>query len=485
MSSDTTEAAGRILERLAEEKSAATIIPMDGSRAARVSAVDKAGDYLNAERFLAANGSRVRRVPELGRWYVWTGAWWREDRLDQVSQMAAETIESLRTWAAQAANPDEFRRRSRHYEASAKAGRRDALLAIAGTDPGVVVGVEQLDSKPMLLACRNGTVDLATGTIRPANPDELLTRGINTCYDPEARSELWERFLSATFDEDAELIGYVQRLLGYCLTGVVHEHVLPVLSGVGANGKSTLIGVVQDLLGEHAITAPEGLIIRRDHEPHPERLAVLRGRRLVVSAELEHRAVLAESVVKMLTGGDSLSAREMYGRRFNFAPSHKVVLVTNHRPRVHGTDHAIWRRVRVVPFERVVPHQEQDPALRRRLVDDHGAAVLAWLVRGAVEWHRDGLGEASAVKAATDSYRAAEDTFGSWLAESTVEVPTARTKVGDLWDSWHRWCEQAGERPGRKQDFALAVEGRGFESESYQNAKTIHGLGLREAGEVW
>jgi putative DNA primase/helicase len=421
----------------------------------------------------------LRRSPELGRWYIWNGSWWEEDRLDRVPELAAVTIDGLRTWVGEAQGPDEFKRRSAHYNASAKAGRREALLSLAGTDPDIVVAVDQLDSHPLLLACRNGTVDLTSGELRPAHPADLLTRGVAVDYDPDAFSEHWVAFLDTIFSGDAELVSYVQRLLGYCLTGIVREHVVPVLAGVGANGKSTLIGVVQDLLGEHAITAPEGLIIRRDHEPHPERLAILRSRRLVISSELEQRAILAESVVKMLTGGDTISARELYGRRFNFKPSHKVVLVTNHRPRVHSTDHAIWRRLRVVPFSVVIAESEQDPRLRRRLVEDDGPAVLAWLVQGAVSWNRDGLGEFDVVTAATEDYRQSEDVFGAWLAECTVSVDrSVRTKVGELWSSWRSWCEQAGERPGRQQTFSLALEDHGVELESYEKTRLARGIGL-------
>ncbi len=445
-----------------------------------------AGDHLNAQRFLAEHGTRLRRSPELGRWYVWNGAWWDEDRLDRVPEMAAATIDNLRAWVSEAEGPDEFKRRSAHYNASAKAGRREAVRAIAGTDPDIVVAVDQLDSHPFLLACRNGTVDLTTGELCLAQPEDLLTRGIDVDFDPDAQPDRWGTFLDAIFGGDTDLIAYVQRLLGYCLTGVVHEHIVPVLTGVGANGKSTLIGVVQDLLGDHAITAPEGLVIRRDHDPHPERLAVLRGRRLVVSAELEHRAELAEAVVKMLTGGDTVSARELYGRRFNFKPSHKVVLVTNHRPRVHGTDHAIWRRLRVVPFDVIIPPERQDPALRLRLVEEHGTAVLAWLVQGAVAWHKEGLGDVAAVSSATEAYRAAEDVFGAWLAECTVEVDrTVRTKVGDLWESWKSWCEQSGEKPGRKQDFTAAIEEHGVDIETYQGGRWTRGIGiLVRSGEI-
>jgi putative DNA primase/helicase len=240
-----------------------------------------------------------------------------------------------------------------------------------------------------------------------------------------------------------------------------------------------LIGVVQDLLGEHAITAPEGLIIQRTHEPHPERLAVLRGRRLVVSAELEEQARLAEATVKMLSGGDTISARELYGHRFNFKPSHKVVLVTNHPPRVHGTDHAIWRRLRVVPFSVVIPPTDQDMALRRRLVEEDGAAVLAWLVEGARRWHHEGLREVEAVTTATEDYRRSEDIFGAWMSECTVVLERrVRTKVITLWNSWKEWCDQAGERPGRQQDFTTALEAHGIGIEPYQGGRGTRGLGL-------
>jgi putative DNA primase/helicase len=232
------------------------------------------------------------------------------------------------------------------------------------------------------------------------------------------------------------------------------------------------------------MTAPDGLVIRHDHEPHPERIAALRGRRLVVSNELEQRAMLAEQTVKMLTGGDTLSARELYGRRFNFQPSHKVLLVSNHKPKVRGTDLAIWRRIRLVPFETIIPVEDQDVDLRRNLVEDHGAAVLAWLVRGAVEWHKDGLGSAAAVDAATEEYKTAQDIFGAFLNECTAEVPRSKSKVGELFDGWKRWCDRTGERPGRQGDFTLSLEDHGFDTENYQHVKYVIGLGLLGVGEA-
>jgi putative DNA primase/helicase len=436
-----------------------------------------AGDALNAQRFLDENKKRIRRSPELGRYFIWNDAWWEEDRLDRVPAMASETIDGLREWVSEADTTDEYKRRSAHYQASAKAGRRDALLSIAGTDPSLVVAVGQLDAHPLLLACRNGTVDLTNGELRPADPDDLLTRGVDVDFNPDVRSERWEQFLDRVFCGNVDLIAFVQRLLGYCLSGVVSEHIVPVLTGSGANGKSTLVGLVQDLLGEHAISAPEGLVISRSHEPHPERLAFLRGRRLVVSAELEREAALAEALVKMLSGGDTISARELYGRRFNFVPTHKLLIVSNHRPKVRGTDHALWRRLRVVPFGAVIAPGEQDPTLRRRLLSDDGPAVLSWLVRGTVAWHRDGLGSAAAVEAATSAYRQAEDVLARWIDECTEAMDQGeRTKVGDLWESWRAWAEVAREAPGRKQDFSAALEEHGVELEKRQGIRLARGI---------
>jgi len=439
---------------------------------------DVAGDHLNAQRFLEANGDKVRRSPELNCYYLWDGAWWREDRLDRVLDLAGECIDDLRTWVAESEGADEFKRRSAHYTVSAKAGRRDALLSIVGTDPTVVVSIDQLDAHPMLLACRNGTVDLRTGELRPARQSDLLTRGVDVEYDADADSSKWDEFITTIFENDLDLVAFMQRLLGYCITGTVKEHVLPVFHGAGANGKSVLTGVVQDILGHHAMTAPDGLVIRHDHEPHPERIAALRGRRLVVSNELEERAVLAEQTVKQLTGGDTLSARELYGRRFNFQPTHKVLLVSNHKPKVKGTDHAIWRRIRLVPFNYIIPADKQDVDLRRRLVEEHGPAVLAWLVRGARLWHSEGLGSATAVDTATEDYRGTQDTFGTFLEECTVMVPNTRTKVGELFAIWRSWCDRTGERPGRIQDFSAALEDHGLILDTYKNAKSVLHLGI-------
>ena len=222
------------------------------------------------------------------------------------------------------------------------------MLAVARPDVAVVV--EQLDTSPYLLACRNGTVDLRSGELLPADRGHLVTRGVPIDYDPDARSELWDGFLSTTSPATRSSPGTCNGSPGTARPATSAAR-RPEPNGTGANGKTTFTRAISGVLGEQACTAPEGLLVETRHEQHPERLAVLRGRRLVVSSELEARSVLAEGLaVKYLSGGDSVTAREMYGRRFEFDPTHKFMVVTNHLPRVRGTDEAIWRRLHVVPF---------------------------------------------------------------------------------------------------------------------------------------
>ena len=441
-----------------------------------VTEIDLTGDHLNAERFLSEHGDKVKWSPEMGQWFVWNGAWWEQDSLELAQELAKETIDGLRSWVGEAKDKDQFKQRSRHYSDSTRSGRRDGLLAIARTDRSVVVAVKQLDKAAHLLACRNGTVNLRTGELLPADPLQLITRGVDLDYVPDARSETWEQFLNTVFAGNAELIHYVQVLLGYAMTGEVGEHLLPDFYGTGANGKSTLVTAITGVLREHAAIAPEGLLVEQKHEQHPERLAMLRGRRLVVSLEVERRAVLAEGLIKAITGGDRISARYLYGQRFDFEPTHTFVIVTNHLPRVRGTDEAIWRRLRVVPFTVTIPPADRIPDFGKLLAELHGQAILAWLVDGAVDYYRNGLREAEQVRQATFDYRQSEDVFAQFLAECTVEI-IGRTAVKALRLAWADWAKNNGAAIGRTQDFTDWIEAHGIEVETYQGARFVRRVG--------
>jgi putative DNA primase/helicase len=287
-------------------------------------------------------------------------------------------------------------------------------------------------------------------------------------------------FLNRILGGDVELISFVQRLLGYGLTGEIRDHALAIFYGDGANGKSQLIAAVMSVMAGHAAPAPDGLLVQRRSGPHEERIAMLRGRRLVVSSELEDHSVIAEALVKLLTGGDRLTARHMYGHRFEFEPSHTLLLVTNHLPRVNGTDTGIWRRLKVVPFEVVIPLADQIPDYGRQLADQDGPAILTWLVQGAADWYRTGLNEPESVRQATLNYRVQEDVFGQFLEEQTVGI-SGRTPVKDLLAAWRTWSGSKSIPVGRTQQFSRQLEEHGIFIESSQHAKFARGIGLSEA----
>lgn len=441
-------------------------------------AVRKECDHLNAELFLDRYGEVVRWSPELNRWFVWNGSWWERDRLAKVREMARDTIDGLRRSIGAPGSAVEVARRASHYKASAKASRMKALLDVASVDPGVRVSVSEMDAHPMLLACLNGTIDLSSGELRNANPDDLLTRGVKLKYSPEATSSVWQGFIEAIFRGDQELIDFAQRLMGYCCTGSVREQILPIFYGVGQNGKSTFVGTLQRILGDHAITAPAGLLIQQRYTGHEEMFAELRGRRLAVSFELEDSCSLAEQRIKMLTGGDLLTARELYGSRFYFEPTHKNLLVTNHKPRIAVSDHAIRRRVLMMPFDFVVPKQDKDSTLGDRLFKEEGEAVLAWTVVGAVAWSKEGLGTSRAVSDATQEYQEDQDRVRKFLNEATVPAQNERCKVSDLYEQWRAWGARDGESPGRPQDFRWALEHQGLLIRSVSNVQFVLGITL-------
>jgi putative DNA primase/helicase len=371
--------------------------------------------------------------------------------------------------------------------------RLNAMLESARSEPGIPILPEELNRDGMLLNCDNGTLELQTGKLREHRPQDFITKLCPVAYDPDARCETWLRFLADIFPSgdgakdagDGELIGWLQRFLGYCLTGNVREQILPIFWGKGANGKSTLLNVLLEMLGtDYAIKAPTDLLMVKG-DAHPTEKADLFGRRLVVCLETEEGRRLAEAMVKDLTGGDRIRARRMREDFWEFSPTHKVILCTNHKPRIRGTDHAMWRRIRLVPFTVTIPDARQDKQLPDKLRAEY-PGILAWLVRGCLDWQRDGLGMSKAVRTATQGYRSEQDLLASFVDEYCfVDVgnPAVKCKAGDFYRRFVAWCETSGESKGAdipsQRKVGEALSERGFQRQ-VSNGTWYHGLGLRQ-----
>jgi putative DNA primase/helicase len=353
------------------------------------------------------------------------------------------------------------------------------MLLSARTEPHMQVGLDELDTDPFLLACANGTLDLRTGELRPHNPANLVTRGTNVHYNPDAECQRWLRFLEEVFQGDEELIAFVRRAVGYTLTGDTRERVFFVLHGAGKNGKSKFIFALQHILGvdELARTCQFDSFLRsRNDKGVREDLARLHRARLAVAIESGEDRRLDAAIVKQLAGGgDRITCRFLYKQSFEYVPEFKIWLVTNHLPRVDGDDDAIWDRLRLIPFE-VSFEGREDKTLEQTLAAEL-PGILAWAVRGCLEWQRDGLGLPPAVAKATNEYRQDEDVLGAFLAERCTLGGDAA--VSDLYEAYEAYCKDLGERPMTKNRLGRRLRKRGVSDDKLAGIRTYLGISLR------
>jgi putative DNA primase/helicase len=341
-----------------------------------------------------------------------------------------------------------------------------------------------MDRDPWLLNVSNGTIDLRTGKLNPHRREDLITKLAPVAYEQNAPCPLWDAFLKRIFADNASLITFVQRLCGVSLTGDVSEQMLPIFWGVGANGKTTLLSTLLGILGDdYAMPAPPGLLLLRRGEHHPTERALLFGKRLIVDMESAEGARLNEALVKHLTGSDQITARRMREDYWSFPPTHKIIMGTNHKPEIRETKHAIWRRVKLVPFTVVIPEKEQILDLPRQLrAEDPG--ILAWCVQGCLDWQRVGLGVPVEVTKATEDYRETQDLLTAFLNEETIFTTEKQkdsqltAKATPLYQRYREWVERSGETPLSQRSFGEALTERGFVRFT-SNGTWYRGLGLR------
>jgi putative DNA primase/helicase len=432
-----------------------------------------------ARRFVAVFGDRVRFVPAWRRWLVWDGRRWATDETGQVARWAKSIARRVTTDAMAIVDKDAHRTAVNLARRGESAAGVAGMLTLAGTEPGIAVTPDALDADPWLLNCENGTLDLRDGQLHPFDPARMLTKITGAAYEPDAAGAEFDKFLSR-IQPDEQMRSYLGRLLGHALLGAVREHILPIWHGAGANGKGTLTDAVLTALGEYADAADPDLLTARSFDAHPTGTANLFGLRLAILHESDAGRRLAEGTVKRLTGGDRVKARRMREDFWSFAPSHTFLMLTNHKPIVSGTDEGIWRRLRLVPFDVVIPLAERDDELGERL---HGEAdaVLSWLVAGFHAWHAGGLADPEPVTRATEAYRSESDMLGRFLDQCCLLGPHFTVRSSELFAAWSQWCTAEGEQAGTQTAFATALQNRGLDSRHTNRGTMWHGVDL--AGE--
>jgi len=444
-------------------------------------------DLGNAHRFARDHGADVRYCWPWGKWLVWNGRFWPRDEDGEIHRLAEATVRGVYKEAAAELDPERREALAKWAVKSESHERRMKMLASAQAIEGVPIRPEGMDRDPWLLNVGNGTIDLRDGTLRQHAREDYITRGIETGYDPAVVCPAWDRFLREVFSDDAETIAFVQRAIGYSITGTVREHALFILHGTGSNGKSTLLAAIHELLGPFAARVPAELLMARRGEHHPTEKATLFGKRLVSSAETGDGRRLAEDLVKSLTGGDPIECRRMREDFWEFLPTHKLWLATNHRPRIKGTDHAIWRRIHLVPFD-VTFHPRgsgktprQDPTLPDRLRSEL-SGILRWAIEGCLAWRHEGLKAPASVRDATEAYRAEMDVLAGFLEECCYFDRRAEAAASDLYRAYTGWSDTNGERTEAQRTFGGRLRERGLAQRTAHGRKVWIGIGLLAVG---
>lgn len=431
------------------------------------------GQLRMAERFVIEHAEALRHVHGIG-WHRWDGARWRADDERADIRAAITTTKKALLDVAQLEGParDDLYKDVRKLESAAGI---EGMLKIAAALRPMSTASKALDADPYLFNMPRGTINLDTGAITGNDRRDLITKVSGGILTSEVNTE-WETFLKRILpDEDVRQ--FVRRLFGYAMLGKVTEHVMPIFTGTGANGKGTLRDAVMAAFGDYAIEVDPAILMESKHERHGAFKMRLRGARLVFCSETEKGRRFAEATMKRLVGGDPIEANLMHKNPITFDPSHTLIMLTNHLPAVSGDDPAVWRRLYVVPFDVVIPEDERDSDLPDRL-RAAAPAVLAWAYQGWHDYQDKGLAPPEVVRVRTRAYQDASDVLGRFLDERAILSPHAVIKARELFSAWSAWCHGTGELPGSEVTFAESLARRGHEKTRRSSGQVYLGLML-------
>jgi putative DNA primase/helicase len=437
----------------------------------------KLSELGNAERLVARHGKDIRYCHEWNKWLIWTGTHWQIDLTGEVERRAKETIRAIYSEAAEIEDEEKRAALAKHAAKSETNRAISAMVELAKSEPGIPVLSDQLDSDIWLLNCKNGTLDLRTGELRPHNRKDYITRIIPTEYNPYADFEEWAKFLHRIMNDNAELISFLQRAVGYSLTGSTREQCLFMLYGCGANGKTTFLEAISDVLAGYAQRTPTDTLLAKDTSGISNDIARLKGARFVVASEVEEGKRMAESLVKQMTGGEKMTARFMRAEYFEFMPHFKLWVGTNHKPVIRGTDQAIWRRIKLIPFNVTIPPEERDKNLLNKLRREM-PGILNWAVMGCMDWQKNGLGEPEEVIKATNDYRSEMDVLTRFVSDCCTTATQRGTKSSELYKKYAEWSKDNGEFALSQTKFSTRMQEKGFNKTRTNRGMVWEGIAI-------
>ena len=435
-------------------------------------------DLGNAKAMVQLFGNRFKFCPVTKKWYVWNRLKWIEDKLNQVLVFANKTVEA-REKNSQGIGDEDLRKSAfRFFRSCQSVARRNALIEQAKAWQPALVTTDDLDQNTWLLNCRNGTLDLRTGIIRPHDQADLITKCVDTDYEPGASCPRWISYLEQSMGGDVELVDFIRRAIGYTLTGETDEHALFVNVGKGENGKSVFMTILSDLLGDYAANTQHGTFAEKKNDSTRNDLAGLMGARLVHCSETNDNFRFDEALIKQLTGGDKITARFLYGEFFAFRPAFKIWIASNYQPEIRGIDDGIWRRIKFIPWAVKVNPWERDPKLVAKLRAEL-PGILAWAVSGCRDWQQGGLCEPESIRRAAESNREDSDIMVQFLTECCEVGPRHECQSSQLYAVFRQWLVNRGEYELSMVKMARMLKYKGYVCEKGRQFNVWKGISVK------
>jgi P4 family phage/plasmid primase-like protien len=425
-------------------------------------------DFLSLQ-FTARHVHDLRFVPVWGKWLRWDGMRWKEDTTLAAFDLARKVVRDHAVDLAEITTGN-------GAIALASAKTIAAVERLARSDQMLARSPDVWDTDAWLINTRNGVVDLRHAALLPHDPNFYMTK--LTAAGATGDCPLWLAFLDRVAAGDKELIAYLQRVAGYCLTGSTRDHALFFLYGTGGNGKGVFLNTLRGIWADYAVVAAMETFVETTTDRHPTDLAMLRGARLVIAQETEKGRHWAEAKISALTGGDPIRARFMRQDFFEYVPQFKLVIAGNHKPALKSVNEAIRRRIHMIPFLVTIPDSEKDFELPEKLKAEW-PGIMQWAIDGCLEWQQIGLAPPTVVADATAEYLANEDTFTNWTAECCVTGETHWGIGARLWASWKAWAEASNEKPGTRKAFAPTMVDHGFRRAKSQEVRGYDGIALK------
>ena len=430
-------------------------------------------DTGNMERFVDQHQGYLRSLGTIKTWLVWDGTRWKPSDYAEVFKFALETVQSIKTEIEHAAGLTDAQNLKKWSVASESNSKTMAMLDMAAKHPSLVAKASSFDKQKMKLNCLNGVVDLGTGQLNQRTSDDLHTKVIGTNFNPKAKCPNFDKFIKEVFGGDGELISWIQRAFGYSLTGSVQEQVLFICYGTGANGKSTLLETISKILGDYSTNADFEMFLsnQKSDVRVMEAVGELKGIRLALASEVDASKRFNESLVKRLTGGDTLRGTKLQMGAFQFEPQHKLWFLCNHIPFARDGSHGFWRRIKILPFAQQFQGSSLDSALPDKLWAER-EGILAWMIRGAAVWSNElqktngttGLGPCKAIDQSIDEYRYDNDLSARFIEDCLVRDndfgSVGARELYIAYQSW--WSDNSDEDTPSEGIFSRRMEERGL-----------------------